>query len=84
MHIDHVGIAVGDLEKAVETYEKILNTKCSKREVVESEKVETHHNLIMCMPGAVKCARCGGRRLRRTKPSSRPDAYTGQHSRGTP
>ena len=41
MHIDHVGIAVGDLEKAVETYEKILNTKCSKREVVESEKVET-------------------------------------------
>ena len=41
MHIDHVGIAVGDLEKAVETHEKILNTKCSKREVVESEKVET-------------------------------------------
>ncbi len=41
MHIDHVGIAVKDLEKAIAVYEKILNTKCSKREIVESEKVET-------------------------------------------
>jgi methylmalonyl-CoA/ethylmalonyl-CoA epimerase len=32
---------VADLEKAVKTYEKILNTPCFKRERVESEKVET-------------------------------------------
>lgn len=41
MHIDHIGIAVGDLEEAVETYKKILNGKCYKREVVEDQKVET-------------------------------------------
>ena len=41
MHIDHIGIAVKDLEAAVKTYETILNCKCSKRELVESEKVET-------------------------------------------
>lgn len=41
MHIDHIGIAVKDLESAVKTYETLLNTPCSKREVVESEKVET-------------------------------------------
>ncbi|GAB5407702.1 MAG: methylmalonyl-CoA epimerase [Balneolaceae bacterium] len=41
MHIDHIGIAVKDLESAVKTYETILNSSCSKREVVESEMVET-------------------------------------------
>ena len=41
MHIDHIGIAVKNIEEAVKTYEKILNTPCSKREIVESEKVET-------------------------------------------
>ena len=41
MHIDHIGIAVKDLEKAVRTYEKLLNTECYKREVVESQKVDT-------------------------------------------
>lgn len=41
MHIDHIGIAVKNLDEAVETYEKVLNTKCYKREVVESEKVDT-------------------------------------------
>ena len=41
MHIDHIGVAVEDLEAAIKTYETILNTTCSKREVVESEKVET-------------------------------------------
>lgn len=41
MHIDHLGIAVGDLRKAIMTYEKILNQKLVKRETVESEKVET-------------------------------------------
>ena len=41
MHIDHIGIAVKDLEEAVKTYEKILNRPCDKREKVESEAVET-------------------------------------------
>lgn len=41
MHIDHIGVAVADLEAAIKTYETILNTTCSKREIVESEKVET-------------------------------------------
>lgn len=39
MHLDHIGIAVKDLETAVKTYEKLLNTPCYKRETVESEKV---------------------------------------------
>ncbi len=41
MHIDHIGIAVDDLEKAVETYEKLLDGECYKREVVDNQKVET-------------------------------------------
>lgn len=41
MHIDHIGIAVSNLEAAIKTYETVLNTTCSKREIVESEKVET-------------------------------------------
>ena len=41
MHIDHIGIAVKDLKAAIKTYETILNKKCDKLEVVESEKVET-------------------------------------------
>jgi len=40
MHIDHIGIAVKDLEQAIETYSKILNRSCTKTEIVESEKVE--------------------------------------------
>ena len=41
MHIDHIGVAVKDLEAAIKIYETILNRKCDKREVVESEMVET-------------------------------------------
>jgi len=41
MHIDHVGIAVKDLETAIKTYESLLDTECYKREVVEDQKVET-------------------------------------------
>jgi methylmalonyl-CoA/ethylmalonyl-CoA epimerase len=41
MHIDHVGIAVKNLESAIKNYEKILNKNCDKREHVESEMVET-------------------------------------------
>ncbi len=41
MHIDHVGIAVKDLDAAVEMYETLLQTPCYKREIVESQQVET-------------------------------------------
>lgn len=41
MHIDHIGIAVSDLESAINRYEALLGTPCYKRERVESEGVET-------------------------------------------
>jgi methylmalonyl-CoA/ethylmalonyl-CoA epimerase len=41
MHIDHIGIAVENLDEAIETYSKILNAAPYKREVVEDQKVET-------------------------------------------
>lgn len=41
MHIDHVGIAVDDLESAIDSYEKLLEEQCYKRETVEDQKVET-------------------------------------------
>lgn len=40
-YLDHIGIAVADLEKAINTYERLLNTSCYKRETVEEQKVET-------------------------------------------
>lgn len=40
-HIDHIGIAVADIEAAVSTYESLLGTNCYKREVVEEQKVDT-------------------------------------------
>ena len=39
--IEHLGIAVHDLEKAIEVYEKLLGTSCYKLERVESEGVQT-------------------------------------------
>src|SRR5690554_4477870 len=41
MHIDHIGIAVVDIEEAIKKYESLLNTPCFKRELVQSEQVET-------------------------------------------
>jgi methylmalonyl-CoA/ethylmalonyl-CoA epimerase len=41
MQIDHIGIAVKNLKEAISTYEKLLNTTCYKRELVEGEKVDT-------------------------------------------
>ncbi len=38
--IDHIGIAVKDIEKAVEFYEQMLGIKCTGREVVEEQKVK--------------------------------------------
>ena len=39
--IEHIGIAVADLEKASILYEKLLGTSCYKTERVDSENVDT-------------------------------------------
>lgn len=39
--IEHIGIAVSDLDKSIPLYEKLLNTLCYKTELVESEGVKT-------------------------------------------
>lgn len=39
--IDHLGIAVKNLDEVIATYEKILGLKCEHVEVVESQKVKT-------------------------------------------
>lgn len=39
--IEHIGIAVKNLEEAIPTYEVLLNTKCYKIEEVQSEGVKT-------------------------------------------
>lgn len=40
-HMEHIGIAVPDLAKAIEYYENALGMKCYKTEVVEDQKVTT-------------------------------------------
>jgi methylmalonyl-CoA/ethylmalonyl-CoA epimerase len=40
-HVEHIGIAVKNLETAIPIYEKLLNTICYKTESVETEKVNT-------------------------------------------
>lgn len=39
--IEHIGIAVKDLDLSCALYEQLLNTSCYKREAVESEGVNT-------------------------------------------
>ncbi|PUZ27899.1 methylmalonyl-CoA epimerase [Chitinophaga costaii] len=39
--VEHIGIAVYTLEKAIPLYERLLNTPCYKKELVESEQVLT-------------------------------------------
>jgi len=38
--VEHIGIAVGNLDEAVERLETVLGAKCTRREKVESSKVE--------------------------------------------
>ena len=40
-HIEHIGIAVPNLEEAIKFYENALGLKCYKQEVVEDQKVTT-------------------------------------------
>jgi methylmalonyl-CoA/ethylmalonyl-CoA epimerase len=39
--IEHIGIAVKDLNQSIPVYEALLNTPCYKTEEVSSEKVKT-------------------------------------------
>ncbi|PKR80192.1 methylmalonyl-CoA epimerase [Brumimicrobium salinarum] len=39
--IEHIGIAVRNMDEAIQTYEKLLNSKCYKVEEVASEGVKT-------------------------------------------
>jgi methylmalonyl-CoA/ethylmalonyl-CoA epimerase len=41
LKIEHLGIAVKNLEEAIQTYEQLLNTPCYKTEPVDSEGVNT-------------------------------------------
>lgn len=40
-HIEHLGIAVRNLEESIPVYERLLNTACYKKEEVASENVIT-------------------------------------------
>ena len=40
-NVEHIGIAVKNLEIAILVFEKLLNTDCYKTELVETEKVNT-------------------------------------------
>src|SRR5690625_5313199 len=40
MNIDHIGIAVADLDSAIELYSKLLKRTSYRREVVESQQTE--------------------------------------------
>ncbi len=39
--IEHIGIAVNDMDLAITLYQKLLNTSVYKTEIVESEQVKT-------------------------------------------
>ncbi|HET9745857.1 MAG TPA: methylmalonyl-CoA epimerase [Chitinophagaceae bacterium] len=41
LKVEHIGIAVRKLADSVPLFEKLLNSKCYKTEMVESEKVNT-------------------------------------------
>ena len=41
MKTEHIGIAVNDLNVSIPLFEKLLNTNCYKKEIVESENVQT-------------------------------------------
>ncbi len=41
LKVEHIGIAVKDLELSIPLFEKLLNTSCYKKELVASENVNT-------------------------------------------
>ncbi len=73
MQLDHIGIAVKDIETAVKTYEKLLSTPCYKQEIVEAEKVLT----AFFKAGESKVELLGG-----TEPGSVISRYVEKHGEG--
>jgi len=45
-HIEHIGIAVNNLERAIDFYEMVLGLKCYKIEEVADQKVRTAFLMI--------------------------------------
>ena len=45
--IEHIGIAVKNLDDAIKTYTELLGTECYKTEAVESEGVKISDNQII-------------------------------------
>lgn len=41
LKVEHIGIAVKDFAASIPLFESLLNTQCYKKEVVESEHVQT-------------------------------------------
>lgn len=41
LRVEHIGIAVKDLSVSVPLFEKLLNSQCYKKELVETENVHT-------------------------------------------
>ncbi len=41
LNVEHIGIAVKNLEMSIPLFEKLLNTSCYKTETVETEAVKT-------------------------------------------
>lgn len=41
LKVEHIGIAVKDLQQSIPLFEKLLNTPCYKTEMVASEQVNT-------------------------------------------
>ena len=39
--LEHIGIAVKDIDQAIEGYSRLLNRTCYKKEVIERQKVTT-------------------------------------------
>ena len=50
--IEHIGIAVANLEEAIPRYEKMMGNRVYKREIVESEGVETA--CLLCGPNKIE------------------------------
>jgi len=63
--VDHVAIAVADLDQAIETYSKTIGLELRERKIVESQKVE------------VAVLTAGGTRIELLKPTEESSSVKG-------